>query len=135
MAAALGGCSEGILNPRGPIATSERLILFNALGIMLAIVIPTILTTLGIAFWFRASNARAHYQPGFAYSGRLELLVWSIPIMTVLLLAGVTWIGSYDLDPPKPLASAARPVRVQVVSLDWNGCSYIPTRVSRRSTS
>ena len=32
-------------------------------------------------------------MPDFAYSGRLELLVWSIPAMTVLLVGGVAWIG------------------------------------------
>ena len=58
-AATLGGCTEGVLDPKGPIAFAERQILFNALGIMLAIVIPVILATLGVAFWFRASNERA----------------------------------------------------------------------------
>ena len=37
--AALGGCNEGVLDPQGPIAIAERQILFNSLGIMLAIVI------------------------------------------------------------------------------------------------
>jgi cytochrome o ubiquinol oxidase subunit II len=69
------------------------MILFNSLGIMLAIVIPTILATLAVAFWFRASNSRASYLPDFEYSGRLELLVWSIPAMTVLLVGGVAWVG------------------------------------------
>src|ERR1700744_5558963 len=85
-AAMLGGCSEGVLDPKGPVAAAERLIMLNSLGIMLAIVIPTILATIGTAFWFRASNARARYMPDFAYSGRLEVLVWSIPIMTVMLV-------------------------------------------------
>ena len=125
-ATALAGCSEGVLNPKGPIASAERQILFNSLGIMLAIVIPTILATLGVAFWFRSSNRRARYLPDFEYSGRLELLVWSIPIMTVLLLAGVNWVGSYDLDPPKPIASKEKPVRVQVVSLDWKWLFIFP---------
>ena len=58
-AATLGGCSEGVLDPKGPIALAERQIMFNSLGIMLAIVIPTILATLGVAFWFRSSNTRA----------------------------------------------------------------------------
>src|SRR5271169_4271717 len=57
----LGGCSEGVLDPQGPIASAERLILFNATGIMLAIVIPTVLATLAVAFWFRASNSHATY--------------------------------------------------------------------------
>src|SRR3954447_20376243 len=117
-AAVLGGCSGGVLDPKGPIASAERLIMFNSTGIMLAIVIPTILATLGTAFWFRSSNLRARYLPDFDYSGRLEMLVWSIPIMTVLLVGGVAWIGSYDLDPPRALRSADKPVRVQVVALD-----------------
>ena len=85
-AATLGGCTDGVLDPKGPIALAERQILLNALGIMLAIVIPVILATLGVAFWFRASNERARYRPNFTYSGRLELLVWSVPAMTVLLV-------------------------------------------------
>ena len=104
-AATLGGCSEGVLDPKGPIAAAERQILFNSLAIMLAIVIPTILATLGVAWWFRSSNRRARYRPDFDYSGRLELLVWSIPAMTVLLVGGVAWIGAHDLDPRKPIAS------------------------------
>jgi cytochrome o ubiquinol oxidase subunit 2 len=123
---ALGGCTEGILDPKGPIAVAERQILFNALGIMLAIVIPTILATLGVAAWFRASNKRARYLPDFEYSGRLEVLVWAIPAMTVILVGGVAWVGAHDLDPRRPIASAVKPVNVQVVSLDWKWLFIYP---------
>jgi cytochrome o ubiquinol oxidase subunit II len=123
---ALGGCSDGVLNPKGPIAAAERLILFNSLGIMLAIVIPTILATLAVAFWFRASNSRAAYLPDFEYSGRLELLVWSIPAMTVLLVGGVAWVSAHDLDPRKPIVSTVQPITVQVVSLDWKWLFIYP---------
>ena len=122
----LGGCTEGVLDPKGPIALAERQILINALGIMLAIVIPVILATLGFAFWFRASNERARYRPDFTYSGRLELLVWSIPGMTVLLVGGVAWIGAHDLDPGRPVSSTVKPVNVQVVSLDWKWLFIYP---------
>jgi cytochrome o ubiquinol oxidase subunit 2 len=125
-AASLSGCSEGVLDPKGPIAAAEREILFNSLAIMLAIVVPTILATLGIAYWFRSSNRRARYRPDFIYSGRLELLVWSIPAMTVLLVGGVAWIGAHDLDPRKPIASDVEPLRVQVVSLDWKWLFIYP---------
>src|SRR5499426_1548289 len=125
-AAALGGCSEGVLDPKGPVASAERLILLNSTGIMLAIVIPTILATLGVAWWFRSSNTRARYLPDFDYSGRLELLVWSIPVMTILLVGGVAWLSSYDLDPPRAIASAQKPVRVQVVALDWKWLFIYP---------
>ena len=125
-AATLSGCTEGVLDPKGPIAGAERQILFNSLGIMLAIVIPTILATLGVAYWYRSSNWRARYMPDFVYSGRLELLVWSIPAMTVLLVGGVAWVGAHDLDPHKPITSAAKPVTVQVVSLDWKWLFIYP---------
>src|SRR5271170_5126012 len=92
-----GGCSDGVLDPHGPIAADERTILFNSLAIMLAIVIPTIVATLGVAFWFRASNARATYRPDFHYSGFLEMMVWSIPAMTVMLLGSLCWVGAHDL--------------------------------------
>ena len=125
-AAGLGGSTEGVLDPMGPIAAAERQILFNSLGIMLAIVVPTILATLGVAYWFRSTNSRAQYLPNFAYSGRLEMLVWSIPAMTVLLVGGVAWVGAHDLDPRKPIASAMEPVKVQVVSLDWKWLFIYP---------
>jgi cytochrome o ubiquinol oxidase subunit II len=125
-AAILGGCTEGVLDPKGPIAVADRQILLNSLGIMLAIVIPVILATLGVAFWFRASNERARYRPNFAYSGRLEMLVWSIPAMTVFLVGGVAWVGSHDVSPRKPIASTVKPLRVQVASLDWKWLFIYP---------
>jgi cytochrome o ubiquinol oxidase subunit II len=125
-AAALGGCTEGVLDPRGPVASAERQILVNSLGIMLAIVIPTILATLGVAFWFRASNERARYRPNFRYSGRLEMLVWSIPAMTVFLVGGVAWVGSHDVSPRKPIASTEKALRIQVASLDWKWLFIYP---------
>src|SRR3981081_2909114 len=124
--ATLGGCTEGVLDPKGPIALAERQILLNALGIMLAIVTPVILATLGVAFWFRESNGRARYRPNFAYSGRLEMLVWSIPAMTVFLVGGVAWAGSHELSPRRPIASTVKPLRVQVASLDWKWLFIYP---------
>lgn len=124
--AILGGCSEGVLDPKGPIAAADRQILLNSLGIMLAIVIPVILATLGVAFWFRASNERARYRPNFEYSGRLELLVWSIPAMTVFLVGGVAWVGAHDVSPSKPIVSTVKPLRIQVASLDWKWLFIYP---------
>jgi cytochrome o ubiquinol oxidase subunit 2 len=125
-AATLGGCSEGVLDPKGPIAVAERQILFNSLGIMLAIVIPVILATLAVAFWFRASNRSASYRPDFVYSGRIEVLVWAIPLMTVLLVGGVAWVGAHDLDPRRPINTGMPPLRVQVASLDWKWLFIYP---------
>lgn len=115
-----------LLDPQGPIATAEKTILIDSVAIMLAIVLPTIVAVFAFAYWFRHSNPRAHYQPEWAYSGRLELVVWSIPALTVILLSGVAWIGSHQLDPGTPVGGTGSPVRVQAVSLDWKWLFIYP---------
>jgi len=125
-AAILGGCHAALMDPQGPVGADEKTILLNALAIMLVIVVPTILATLLFAWWFRASNRRARYRPTFAYSGRIELVTWSIPILVVLFLGGLTWISSHTLDPAEPLPSKIPAVNVQVVSLDWKWLFIYP---------
>lgn len=128
LATGLCGCSPGVLDPLGPVGAAERTILIDSLMIMLAIVLPTIAATLGFAWWFRASNTRARYLPNWAYSGSLELVTWGVPLLTIMLLGGVAWIGSHDLDPAKPLESSTPPLEVQVVSLDWKWLFIYPAQ-------
>ena len=115
-----------ILDPQGPVAAADKAILIDSIAIMLAIVVPTIIAIFAFAFWFRASNPRAQYLPDFAHSGRIELVVWSIPALTIILLGGVAWIGSHQLDPAAPVAGTGSPVRIQVVSLDWKWLFIYP---------
>jgi cytochrome o ubiquinol oxidase subunit 2 len=122
----LGGCGLAVLDPAGEVGSGEKTILIDSMVIMLAIVLPTIAATLLFAWWFRASNARARFRPDFVYSGRLELVVWAVPLMTIMLLGGVAWIGAHELDPAAPLASKAKPLEVQGVSLDWKWLFIYP---------
>jgi cytochrome o ubiquinol oxidase subunit II len=123
---ALGGCARGVLQPQGPIGEADAMILLNAVGIMSVIVVPTIVALLAIGWWFRASNTRARYQPSFVYSGRLEIIVWAIPVLIIMFLGGLTWIGAHELDPYQPIASKEPPLTVQVVSLDWKWLFIYP---------
>ena len=123
---ALGACNTAVLSPVGPVGEGNRIVLLDSVAIMLGIVVPTIVAILAFAYWFRASNTRARYLPEFAYSGRLELLVWSIPALVILFLGGIAWISSHLLDPAEPLKSKAKPVEVQVVSLDWKWLFIYP---------
>jgi cytochrome o ubiquinol oxidase subunit II len=125
LALPLAGCG-GVLDPQGPVGAAERLILFDSLTIMLAIVIPVILATIGFAWWFRASNERAQYWPYWAFSGRLELIVWAIPTLVITFLGGIAWFGSHALDPYQPLASKMKPLEIEVVSLDWKWLFLYP---------
>jgi cytochrome o ubiquinol oxidase subunit 2 len=117
---------NGVLGPVGPVGAGDRTILLDSLAIMLAIIIPVIIATLLCAWWFRASNTRAKYLPDWEYSGQVELVVWSIPLMVVLFLGGIGWIGSHQLDPHFPLKSKEKPLRVEVVSLDWKWLFIYP---------
>jgi cytochrome o ubiquinol oxidase subunit II len=122
----LAGCSGGILDSRGPVAAADRQMMLNALGIMVAIVVPTIVAALAFAWWYSASNSRARRQPDFVYSGAIEIIVWSIPLLVILFLSGLIWIGSHELDPARPLASKEKPLELQVVSLDWKWLFIYP---------
>ena len=123
---AFAGCQRAVLYPAGPVGEADYTLLIDSLAIMLAIVVPTILATLGCAWWFRATNTRARYLPGFVYSGQLEIIVWGIPLLTIMLLGGVAWVGAHDLDPAKPLPSKDAALTVQVVSLDWKWLFIYP---------
>jgi cytochrome o ubiquinol oxidase subunit 2 len=125
-ATALGGCSEGVLNPQGPIASAERLLLINSTAIMLVVVIPVIVATLAFAWWYRSSNTRAIRSLDESYEGRVEFVTWSIPALTVILLGGVIWIGSHQLDPRAPITENSDPLRVDVVALDWKWLFIYP---------
>jgi cytochrome o ubiquinol oxidase subunit 2 len=122
----VAGCSGGVLDPVGPVGRDAAEILIDATLIMLGIVIPTILLAFWMAWRYRASNTKAEYLPNWSYSGRIEAVVWSIPILTIIFIGGLIWIGSYRLDPFKPLPSKVPPVEVQVVSLDWKWLFIYP---------
>jgi cytochrome o ubiquinol oxidase subunit 2 len=115
-----------ILDPQGPIAAAEKTILIDSVAIMLAIVVPTIVAIFAFAYWFRASNSRALHLPDWEYSGRIELVVWSIPTLTIILLGGVAWIGAHQLDPAKPIEGSSKPLTIQAVSLDWKWLFIYP---------
>ena len=122
----MASCNEGVLDPHGPVGKAERVILFDSTAIMLAVVIPVIVLTLAFAWWFRAKNKRARYRPDWEYSGRIEMIIWSIPALIILFLGGIAWTGSHDLDPPAPLAESAAPLDIEVISLDWRWLFIYP---------
>ena len=125
-AALLLASCQGVLDPQGPIASAERLLLVNSTAIMLVVVIPVIVATLAFAWWYRESNARATRSLDESYEGRVEFVTWSIPALTVILLGGVIWIGSHQLDPWAPIRGKSDPLRVDVVALDWKWLFIYP---------
>lgn len=127
LAALTASCSEpGLLDPAGPVSRAQRAMFFNATVIMLLIIVPIIALTFYFAWRYSANNPKGRYTPDWAYSGRLELLVWSIPALVIIFLGGIAWIGSHELEPSRPLRSAVPAMEVQVVSLDWKWLFIYP---------
>jgi cytochrome o ubiquinol oxidase subunit II len=122
----LSGCERAVLYPAGAVAAGDKQVLLNAVTVMLGIVVPVILATLAFAWWFRASNRRAKYRPEWDYSGRIELLVWSVPALAVIFIAGIGWVGSHRLDPWREIEAKQPPLDVEVVSLDWKWLFIYP---------
>jgi cytochrome o ubiquinol oxidase subunit 2 len=119
------GCGA-VLDPQGPVGRAQRVILFDAVAIMLAIGVPAIVGTLAVAWWFRAGNARAVRRPQWSFSGRIEIVTWSVPLMTILFLGGIAWLGAHALDPMRGLEGEGEPLEVQVVALDWKWLFIYP---------
>ena len=132
---ALAGCEQlAVLSPAGPIGSANRTILLDALAIMLAIVVPTIVATLAFAWWFRASNTHARaIAHTSTYSGRIELIVWSIPALVIFFLGGIAWIGvPCARSGPCRSSQGAKPLEVEVVSLDWKWLFIYPAAERRQ---
>ncbi|WP_250626853.1 ubiquinol oxidase subunit II [Pinirhizobacter soli] len=122
----LSACTEGVLVPKGPVGAQEKQLLLEALIPMLMVITPILFLTLWFAWWFRSSNARATYRPRWEYSGAIEFSIWMIPLLVILFLGSLAWIGAHQLDPYQPLASKRKPLVVQVVAMDWRWLFIYP---------
>ena len=110
----------------GPVAAAEKTILINSTAIMLAIVVPTMLATAAVAFWFRRGNAKAVLSPRLGIFGCDRVGRLGNPG------ADHPAAGRHHLDrqPParsgSPLNSKVPPVHVEVVSMDWKWLFIYP---------
>jgi len=130
-AALLGGCSMVVLDPAGHVAVQEARLLVISTMLMLLIIVPVIVLTLLFAWRYRASNTDAPYEPEWDHSIQLELVIWSAPLLIIIALGAITWIGTHTLNPYRPLdarapAAAVEPLDVQVVALDWKWLFIYP---------
>ena len=118
--------SAPILDPKGPIALAERDLLFTAAALILIVVIPVFVMTLWFAWRYRASNSKARYTPNWSYSGRIDAVIWLVPVLIVVALGVLVWTNTHKLDPYKRLTSAAASLEVEVVAQDWKWLFIYP---------
>jgi cytochrome o ubiquinol oxidase subunit 2 len=135
LAAALGGCNFIVLAPAGDVAAQQRDLVVIATVLMLLIVLPVMLLTAFFAWRYRQSNATARYEPDWDHSTQLELVIWSAPLLIIICLGAVTWMGTHLLDPYRALgrisselaiSESDKPLEVDVVALDWKWLFIYP---------
>ena len=131
----LGGCDLVVLQPAGYVAEQQRNLLLASVGLMLLIILPVIGVTLFFAWHYRATNEEAVYDPDWHHSIQLEVLIWTAPLLIVIALGALTWIGTHTLDPFRPLSKigASRPIpagteplQVEAVAMDWKWLFIYP---------
>ncbi|MCS3445444.1 cytochrome o ubiquinol oxidase subunit 2 [Bradyrhizobium elkanii] len=134
-AALLGGCDFVVLAPAGDIAAQQRDLVVISTVLMLIIVLPVMALTVFFAWRYRQSNAAAPYEPEWDHSTQLELVIWSAPLLIIICLGALTWMGTHLLDPyrslgriaaDKPIKSKDAPLNVEVVALDWKWLFIYP---------
>lgn len=123
----LSGCGTILLfNPKGPVGESEKFLILAAIGLMAIVVIPVFIMTFWFSRKYRAANTASTYMPKWSYSGRIDLVMWAVPILIVIFLAYLAWTRTHALDPYKPIASPHEPITIQAVSLDWKWLFIYP---------
>lgn len=128
----LSGCNTGIAWSKGAIGMQQKsLILFGDLA-DISISHSVIIMTFYFAWKYRASIKNATYTPSWSHSNKIRVVVWSIPLIIILILGTITWKTTHSLDPRTPIPSQEKALVIRAVSLDWKrGCSSIPNRALR----
>jgi cytochrome o ubiquinol oxidase subunit 2 len=124
-----------VMQPSGDIAVQQRDLIVVSTILMLLIIVPVIALTLFFAWKYRQSNKGAAYDPDWHHSTRLEVVIWSAPLVIIIALGSLTWISTHTLDPYRPLdridanravAADVKPLTVEVVALDWKWLFLYP---------
>ena len=132
---ALAACDMVVLNPSGDVAVQQRDLLVMSTWLMLLIIIPVMALTVLFAWRYRHTNREARYEPDWHHSMRLELIIWSAPLLIIICLGALTWLGTHLLDPYRPLdrlapgkevPDDAQALQVNVVALDWKWLFIYP---------
>ncbi len=115
-----------VLKPSGLIAAKEKNLIIITTLLMLIVVLPVFFMTIFFAWKYRESNKKARYEPDWDYSHLLESLWWGIPCVIIVVLSVITWVTTHELSPYKPIASDKKPLKIQVVALDWKWLFIYP---------
>lgn len=122
----LSQIDAAVLNPKGIIGLKEKQLFVVVSLLMLIVVVPTFFLTFWFAWKYREGNTKAKYTPDWEQNRTAEFIWWGIPCVIVLVIGILCWKGCRELDPFKPLSSNVKPLKVQVVALQWKWLFIYP---------
>ena len=123
-AMASGGLQQSFLQPMGPVAQEQSTHLMRVVGITMLVILPVLLGVPFILWRYRYAKPRGDYAPEWEYSGKLEFLLWGVPVVVVVVLASWLWYSTDKLDPYEQLGPD--PLQVQAIGLDWKWVFIYP---------
>lgn len=121
-----GDVNFQLLSTKGEIARQQRDLFLIATFIMLLIIGPVFAVTFIIAGRYRESNNKVKRENKIKNNKLLMTLFWLVPTAIIFVIAAMTFKGTHALDPHKPIDSDVKPVRIQVVSLQWRWLFIYP---------
>ena len=123
------------MSPAGDVAVQQRDLILVSTLLMLLIILPVMAMTLWFAWRYREKAQAKDYDPDWDHSTSLELLIWSAPLLIIIMLGAITWTSTHLLDPYRPIERvdaarkiepAAKRLQVEVVAMDWKWLFIYP---------
>lgn len=115
-----------VLEPKGSIGYQERELIYICTLLMLLVAIPVIILLFVFAYKYRIGNTKAKYAPDWAHSFLGEIIWWGVPFLLIGVLGWITWDSTHALNPFKPLESNKKPIKIQVIALNWKWLFIYP---------
>ncbi len=126
----LTGCSHakmGIFDPKGLVAVREHQLLFDAIALMLIVVIPVIIMSFAFIYRYRDTHkGGSKYTPNWSHNTLVEIVCWGVPIILTVFLGIMTWKSSHQLDPYRKLDVPGKVMTVEAIALPWKWLFIYP---------
>ncbi len=115
-----------VLEPQGWIGEKERSIIVTCTLLMLIVVVPVFILTAYFGVKYREKNKKAKYSPEHEHNHIAECFWWGVPLIIIAIISVITWKSSHELNPFRPLKSETKPLKIQVVALNWKWLFIYP---------
>lgn len=118
----LSGCEQMVvLDPKGPVAQSQKDLIMFAVIFMLVIIVVVYALFAYMVWRFRDRPGRKDddYDPNIHGNTTIEIIWTAIPLLIIIILAIPTVQTIYELEKPSASGTNEEPLVVYATSADW----------------